>query len=141
MNSTILNITARHLGPILVILSLIVLYRGHNLPGGGFIGGLMAASGLLLAVLAYGWETADKPWWPSPVVLLASGLAIAALSGVIGIMAGEVFLTGVWLPAIDLPLLGKLKLGTPLLFDVGVYLTVMGFILKCAQSLGEEMGK
>ena len=141
MNSAILNITARHLGPVLFLLSLVVLYRGHNLPGGGFIGGLLAASGILLAVLAQGWQVTERKWWPNPVNLLATGLAVTLASGVIGILAGGTYLTGVWLPALEVPLLGKVKLGTPLLFDVGVYLTVLGFTLKCAQSLGEEMWK
>ena len=141
MNSAILNITARYLGPVLVLLSLVVLYRGHNLPGGGFIGGLLAASGILLIVLAKDWHGMDKAWWPNPLLLLASGLAVTVFSGVIGLLAGQDFLTGVWLPAMELPLLGKVKLGTPLLFDVGVYLVVLGFTLKCAQALGEEFWK
>lgn len=141
MTSAILNITARYLGPVLVLLSLVVLYRGHNLPGGGFIGGLIGASGILLIVLAKGWDGLEKSWWPNPLLLLASGLAVTVLSGVAGLMSGQDFLTGLWLPAMELPLLGKVKLGTPLLFDVGVYLVVLGFTLKCAQALGEEFWK
>ena len=138
MNSIILNITSRYLGPVLVILSLVVLYRGHNLPGGGFIGGLLAASGFLLIVLAGGWKVAESGWWPNSIVLLVTGLAITALSGSLALLAGEPFLTGLWMPAWEFPVLGKVKLGTPLLFDAGVYLTVLGFTLKCAQSLGKE---
>ncbi|MEX0322749.1 MAG: MnhB domain-containing protein [Puniceicoccaceae bacterium] len=141
MSSAILNITARFLGPVLVLLSLIVLYRGHNLPGGGFIGGLIAASGILLIVLAKDWHGLERSWWPNPLLLLASGLAVTVLSGVIGLLYGQDFMTGIWLPAMELPLLGKVKLGTPLLFDVGVYLVVLGFTLKCAQALGEEFWK
>ncbi|MEX0332202.1 MAG: MnhB domain-containing protein [Puniceicoccaceae bacterium] len=138
MNSTILNITARYLSPVIFLLSLIVLYRGHNYPGGGFIGGLLAVSACLLVVLARGWEVTESKWWPDSITLLVTGLAVTAVSGILGVLAGEAFLTGLWLPALDVPLLGKVKLGTPLLFDLGVYLAVMGFSLKCASALGQE---
>ena len=139
MNSIILNITARYLGPVMVILSLAILYRGHNLPGGGFIGGLTAAAGLLLIVLARGWNVTRASWWPEPILFIGIGLFLAAVSGLPGLLGGQPFMTGLWLPALELPLIGKLKLGTPLLFDVGVYFAVIGFTLKCALSLGEEV--
>ena len=139
MNSLILNITARYFGPLLVVLSLLILYRGHNLPGGGFIGGLTAASGLLLVVLSQGWSFTQSRWWPDPIVLLAIGLFLAGCSGLPGLLDGKSFMSGLWLPAFDMPLIGKVKLGTPLLFDLGVYLTVIGFTLKCARALGEEV--
>lgn len=139
MNSLILNVTARYLGPVLLILSLLVLYRGHNLPGGGFIGGLIAASGLLLAILANGPKVTESRWWPEPLLLMAFGLCLAALSGLPGLLAGGSFMSGLWLPDFTLPLLGKVKLGTPLLFDVGVYFAVIGFLLKCALSLASEV--
>jgi len=141
MNSKILIITARYLGPVLVMLSLIVLYRGHNLPGGGFIGGLLAASAMLLFVLSRGWQVSESKWWPNPILLLVAGLAIAGASGLFALLSGDSFMTGLWLPALDLPLIGKVKLGTPLLFDAGVYLAVLGFTLKCAHSLGQEVWK
>lgn len=138
MNSTILNITARYLAPVIFLLSLVVLYRGHNYPGGGFIGGLLAVSACLLVVLARGWKVTEAKWWPDSIALLVTGLAVTAVSGLLGVFAGEAFLTGLWLPALEVPVLGKVKLGTPLLFDLGVYLAVMGFTLKCASALGQE---
>lgn len=136
MNSILLNTATRYVGPLLLMLSLILLYRGHNLPGGGFIGGLMAASSFILLAYARGWaETEERlPW--DPMVVMASGLVLAMLSGLPGILSGGVFMEGLWLPFFKVPLLGKVKLGTPLLFDIGVYLAVIGFTLKCALALG-----
>lgn len=136
MNSVLLSTATRYVGPLLLILSLMLLYRGHNLPGGGFIGGLMAASSLILFAYAHGWTETEKRLPINPLVLMASGLVLAMLSGLPGILSGGAFMEGVWLPFFKLPLLGKVKLGTPLLFDIGVYLVVIGFAVKCALALG-----
>jgi multicomponent Na+:H+ antiporter subunit B len=136
MNPILLKTASRHLGPLLVALSLLVLYRGHNLPGGGFIGGLLAASAVVLYALSDGIEAAERKLPLGAVGLMALGLCIAGLSGLPGLLAGDPFMAGRWLPALEAPLIGKIKLGTPVLFDVGVYLTVIGFITKCALALG-----
>jgi multicomponent Na+:H+ antiporter subunit B len=136
MHSSILIIANRYLGPILIALSLVALYRGHNYPGGGFIGGLIAASAILLRALAQGWPKTEENIRVQPMTLLTVGLAIAMLSGLPSIFLGNPFMTSVWGPTWQIPVLGKLKLGTPLLFDIGVYLAVVGFTLKSAISLG-----
>jgi multicomponent Na+:H+ antiporter subunit B len=136
MNSVLLNTATRYLVPVLLALSLILLYRGHNLPGGGFIGGLMAATTVILYAYAHGWAAAEKSLPVDPLFLMASGLALAMLSGLPGILAGDTYMKGLWLPPFYVFLLGKVKLGTPFLFDVGVYLVVIGFAVKCALSLG-----
>lgn len=138
MYSALLVIASRYLYWLLLVLSLIVLYRGHNLPGGGFIGGLIAASAVLVVALSAGWDDADRLLPIRPLNLIVLGLSTAIVSAFIGPLTGAGFMEGVWLPFFDMPLLGKVKLGTPLLFDVGVYLTVIGFSLKCAQALGME---
>ncbi len=138
MPSILLNIATRYLGPLLLLLSLLVLYRGHNFPGGGFIGGLVAAAAVLLYALAHGWPTVERRLPFTPISLMAAGLGLALFSGLPGLFAGQDFMAGQWLPALQVPLLGKLKLGTPLLFDVGVYLTVVGFTVKSAHSLAAE---
>lgn len=136
MNSSILIIANRYLGPILIALSLVALYRGHNYPGGGFIGGLIAASAILLRALAQGWPKTERNIRVRPMTLLTVGLGIAMLSGLPSIFLGNPIMTSVWGPTWQIPVLGKLKLGTPLLFDIGVYLAVVGFTLKSAISLG-----
>lgn len=137
MNNFILAQAARILFPVLLVLSLLVLYRGHNLPGGGFIGGLLAAIAFIVVGIGHTMAHAQRVLRVNPVVLMAWGLAIAALSGVPGLFVGDPFMTGQWLPGFTLPLLGKVHLGTPLVFDVGVYLTVIGFTLHTTFSLAE----
>ena len=136
MNSILLKTATRYVGALLLTLSLILLYRGHNLPGGGFIGGLMAASSIILFAYARGWVEAEKRLPVDPLFLIASGLTVAMLSGLPGILVGDVYMKGLWLPPFKVFLLGKVKLGTPFLFDVGVYLAVIGFAVKCAFALG-----
>jgi len=141
MPSAILEISSRYLSTLLFLLSLVMLYRGHNLPGGGFAGGLIAASAVLVLALAKGWDYAEKKLPVSPLTLIILGLATAIGSGFFAVIGGSAFMHGVWLPFFELPLLGKVKLGTPLVFDVGVYLVVVGFTVKCAHTLGTEDGE
>jgi multicomponent Na+:H+ antiporter subunit B len=138
MQSTPLTIANRYLGPILIVLSLVALYRGHNLPGGGFIGGLIAASAVLLRALTHGWEDVRKTSRIDPMGLIVAGLALAMASGLPALWGGETYMTGLWAPALEIPVIGKIKVGTPFLFDIGVYLAVVGFTLKSAIALGLE---
>lgn len=135
MKYFILKEASRLLFPALLVLSLIVLYRGHNLPGGGFIGGLLAAIAFILVGFGDSMERAKNLLRINPVQLMALGLATAVLSGVPGLLFNAPFLTGEWLPGFSLPLLGKVHLGTPLVFDIGVYLVVLGFALHSTFSL------
>lgn len=137
MNNFILAQAARILFPTLLVLSLVVLYRGHNLPGGGFIGGLLAAIAFIVVGIGHSMAHAQRVLRVDPVVLMAWGLATAVISGVPGLFLGQPFMTGQWLPGFTLPLLGKVHLGTPLVFDVGVYLVVVGFTLHTTFSLAE----
>lgn len=137
MEAFVLSRAARMLFPWLIALSLIVLYRGHNLPGGGFIGGLLAATAYILIGFGDSMAAARRRLRIDPVVLMAVGLAVSIISGLFGMLGGEPFLTGEWLPDFTLPLLGKMHLGTPLLFDLGVFLVVIGFVLHVTFSLAE----
>ncbi|MEO0510871.1 MAG: MnhB domain-containing protein [Verrucomicrobiota bacterium] len=128
---------ARILFPTLLVLSLIVLYRGHNLPGGGFIGGLMAATAFILIGISDSMDQAQRYLRTNPVILMAWGLAVAFISGIPGLLSGSPFMTGQWLPGFALPLLGKVHLGTPLVFDIGVYMVVIGFTLHTTFSLAQ----
>ncbi|MGB0744674.1 MAG: MnhB domain-containing protein [Opitutales bacterium] len=135
MKNFLLIQASRILFPTLLVLSLIVLYRGHNLPGGGFIGGLMAATAFIFLGISKSMEEAKSSLRFGPVSLMAVGLAIALLSGLPGMLAGSPYMTGQWLPGFSLPLIGKVHLGTPLIFDLGVYLVVIGFTLHTTFSL------
>jgi multicomponent Na+:H+ antiporter subunit B len=130
VNSSILRIAANFLLLPLLLISLWVLYRGHNLPGGGFIGGLLAASAFALTTLAFGVAKAREKLRIDPLRLTVLGLGVAAVSSLVSLLAGKGFFTGLWLPTFSLPLLGTIHLGTPLVFDIGVYLAVVGFSLS-----------
>ena len=135
MNSFILREAGKLIFPVLLVLSLVILYRGHHLPGGGFIGGLLGASAFILVGLGESMEYARRRLRVAPVTLLAGGLALAVLSGLPGVFAGTGFMVGMWLPEFSLFGLTKVHLGTPLLFDVGVFFTVIGFTLETVFNL------
>lgn len=136
MTSLILFIAAKIFLPLLLVFSLYLLIRGHNAPGGGFVGGLMASSALAFYVIARGVEAARLLLRTDPRNMIGFGLAIALLSGLISFVAGEPLMTGQWFTA-QIPLIGKV--GTPLLFDVGVYVVVIGVTLTIVFTLAEEI--
>ncbi len=136
MNSIILRTMARLLASLLLLASLYLLWRGHNAPGGGFAGGIMAAAAFVLVSVAYepmaGWRATRL----SPLVLIPLGLAVALGSGLLAVLDGGTLLEGRW---VTLEVGEGLKVGTPLLFDVGVYLVVIGVALAVIVPLmGEE---
>lgn len=133
MSSQIIQMSAKYLKPLLLALSLFILYRGHNTPGGGFIGGLLAASGYILYMMAYGAKITLIKMWLKPFNLAALGLLIALVSSFFGPMVGEVFMAGQWFSFLEI------KLGTPTLFDVGVYLTVTGVMLIIMIAIFENL--
>lgn len=141
MSSFVLSAMVRILVPLLILFSWYLLWRGHNAPGGGFIGGLVAAAGFLLHGIAEGPEAVRRVVRIPPEGIAISGVGVALASGLVGAAQGAPFLTGVWafLGADDG---GKgLALGTPLLFDVGVYLTVVGAVITMVLAFEEEAEK
>ncbi len=134
-DSLILRTVARLMLPILIVLSVFMLLRGHNEPGGGFIGGLLAASAIILRVVSDGPRAAQELLPVNYLTLGAAGVSLSALSGLIGLLFGKPFLKGLWF-AQEIPGVGKI--GTPLMFDIGVYLTVVGITVHIALMLAEE---
>lgn len=135
--SLILAEGARLLLPMLILLSIFVLYRGHNEPGGGFIGGLVGATAIILYAMGQGLERTWKMIPRTPIWFISIGLLVAVTSAFAGPLAGKTAMEGLWLPTFELPVLGTIHLGTPLIFDVGVYLTVVGFTTLVALALKE----
>jgi multicomponent Na+:H+ antiporter subunit B len=131
----ILRTAARLLLVLMLVLAIFVLLRGHNEPGGGFIGGLLAAGGVAIYQLACGVARARRLLRVDPRGLAGVGLLTAIAAGVMGVVAGRPLLTGLW-SAHALPGVGKL--GTPLLFDLGVFLLVVGAALTILFTLDEE---
>ena len=137
MSSLILRAGTRILAPMMIMLSLFLLWRGHNLPGGGFIGGLVASSAIALQGIAFGPASMRRTLVFSPAVIAGAGVLIAALSALPAALAGLPFFTGLWLK-LDLGNGAVLPLSTPLLFDIGVYLTVIGGVCTLIAALEEE---
>jgi len=135
MGSIILHLAARYLMPLLLVFSVFLLIRGHNEIGGGFVGGLVAAAAFILYAIANNVQEARRILRVHPRALIASGLLVALSSGLIGWLTGKPFMTGLWLKD-PLPVIGKI--GTPLMFDVGVYLVVVGVTLLIIFTLAEE---
>ena len=134
-HSLILATATRVLMPLLLMLSVFLLVRGHNEPGGGFVGGLVASASFVLYAIAHGVRAARAVIRVDPASIAAIGIAVAALSGLPAILAGEAYMTGVWL-ADPIPVIGKA--GTPLLFDVGVYCAVLGVVIGMVFTLTEH---
>jgi multicomponent Na+:H+ antiporter subunit B len=137
MGTMILPTAARFLMPLLILFSLFLLLRGHNEPGGGFAGGLVAAAAFVLNAIAVGVADARRTAGIDPRMLIGLGLLLAAGSGVVALLVGRPFLTGLWID-LSLPGGGKLSIGTPLFFDIGVYLVVLGITVTIIFSLMEE---
>jgi multicomponent Na+:H+ antiporter subunit B len=135
MFSIILSTASRYLLPLLLIFSFFLLLRGHNEPGGGFVGGLVAAAAYALYFIANGVNEAEKLLKAEPIKIIALGLALATSSAIFSLFAGKNFMTGLWFET-NFPVVGKI--GTPLIFDLGVYLLVLGIALKIVFSLAEE---
>ncbi|MCX2741861.1 MnhB domain-containing protein [Pontibacter anaerobius] len=177
---TIILVTAiRYLTPLFLVFSIYILFRGHNHPGGGFIGGLIGSIAFVFHVLAYGsartvnsyfqltvyhqdrqqnnsptqymWDMVSANTWNRlknrtpdwrfhifrvrPAYLMAAGLFLATTSGVTGLLRGKPFMTGWWME-VKIPFIGSL--GTPTLFDAGVYMLVMGMVLKLVFTMSKE---
>jgi multicomponent Na+:H+ antiporter subunit B len=135
MTSIILSTATRYLLPLLLLLSVYLLVHGHNVPGGGFVGGLVASAAFALFTLAHGVRRARKTLHFSPRTLIGLGLLTVFASGCLGLFYNKPFLTGMW-SSLEIPLLGKI--GTPIVFDTGVYLVVIGVALTIIFSLAEE---
>ncbi|THF65511.1 DUF4040 domain-containing protein [Pseudothauera nasutitermitis] len=121
--SVLLRVGVKPLAGLLLLVSVVLLWRGHNLPGGGFIGGLVAACALVLLALTFGVPMARRLLRVPPAWVAGLGLACAAGAGLFGLAGGGDFLTGGWIAP------GGLALGSPLLFDLGVFLAVSGAVL------------
>lgn len=137
MTSLILSTASRLLLPVVLLFSIFILLRGHNQPGGGFVGGLIAAAAFALHAIAYGVKKTRSLLGLDPRSLIGLGLFVALVSGMVSLVLGQPFFTGQWIK-LSFGSLGELDLGTPLVFDIGVYLTVIGVTLTIILSLAEE---
>ena len=137
MRGLILPTATTWLMPVLLLFSVFLLLRGHNEPGGGFAGGLVAAAAFVLLSIADGVPAARRTLRADPRSLIGAGLLIMLLSGFIApLLEGAPYLTSIWW---TFDILGyAVAVGVPLFFDIGVYLGVAGTILLITFSLEEE---
>lgn len=128
MNSLILRTTARLLLTLLLMFSVFLFLRGHNQPGGGFAGGLVATIAWALYIIAFGISATREALKFEPKKIVGLGLLLATLSALLPLFLNETVLTGLWY---------NHQLGTPMLFDFGVYLVILGVALTIILALEE----
>ncbi|WP_261624568.1 Na+/H+ antiporter subunit A [Nesterenkonia marinintestina] len=136
--SIIFEVVTRLLFHAIVLLSVYLLLAGHNTPGGGFAGGLMAGLAFVLRYLAGGRYELEAAMRFSAGGLMGAGIVVACVVGIVPLfVGGEVFQS--YYVDLDLPLFGEHALVSSVLFDVGVYLVVVGLIVDVLRSLGSEI--
>jgi len=136
MNTVIFRTIAPILVGVMLVFSVFVLLRGHDEPGGGFIGGLIAASAIAVYGIATGVKNVRKALIVHPLALAGFGVFIATLSGLFSAGFEVPFLTGLWM---SFNVLGtEVHLSTPLVFDIGVYFAVVGTLAAVALSLEDD---
>jgi multicomponent Na+:H+ antiporter subunit B len=135
LNSVILATASRYLLTLILMFSVFMLLRGHNEPGGGFVGGLVAAAAFALYFIANGLDAARSILRVDPLRAAVLGLLLSFLSTVPSLVSGQPFMTALW---IDTGIASIGKVGTPLLFDFGVYFLVLGITLTIIFALAEE---
>jgi multicomponent Na+:H+ antiporter subunit A len=135
--SLILDTSVRVIFPSVVVLSLYLLLAGHNQPGGGFVGGLVAAAGIALRFVAGGIDDVRSTSPVRPWTVLGAGLAIAAATALTPLLVGGQVLESAKV-AWDAPLLGTVNITSVLAFDTGVYLVVVGLTLMLFEAFGDH---
>ena len=134
MTSVILSVATRFIFPLMLMFALFLLLRGHDAPGGGFVGGLVAAAAFALYAFATSVTRAREALRRSTFRLIGLGLLCAFASGLPGLFAEQPYLTAQW-TSIELPVIGKLS--SVLFFDTGVLLVVVGVTLTIVFAMAE----
>ena len=138
--SLLLEVVTRMIFHVIVVFSVYVLFVGHDAPGGGFAAGLIVGLALALRYIAGGaYELGEAAPW-DPGILMGTGLFISAATAIYGVIAGGAALQSTILKA-TVPLLGDLKFVTSSIFDVGVYLIVIGLVLDVLRAMGAELDR
>lgn len=138
--SILLEIIVRVLFHSIIIVSLYVLFAGHNLPGGGFAGGLIAGMALVMRYVAGGRHELGAAAPADPGRLLGVGMILAVGCALVPLLFGAPPLTSAFFEA-DIPVLGHIEFVSSTIFDIGVYLVVIGLVLDVLRSLGAEVDR
>lgn len=137
MGTLILKTATRLLVGLILVFSVYLLLRGHHSPGGGFAGALVAGTAFALFAISEGAPVVRRALRIDPRFLTAIGLMVALVSGAAAAVDGKSFLTGIWW-WMEYEGARQAFIGTPLVFDIGVYLTVLGSILTLVLALEEQ---
>lgn len=154
MTTTIMKTTARVTVPIILVLAISLFFQGHNLPGGGFIGGVLTVAAFALVYVAHGLDyleigVLDRDIEPGTGIFdhrtvvayrrtFVFGLAVVVASGLAGLLVAEPFLTQTYTIVEDVPIYHEIELATALVFDLGVYFVVVGGLLTILSVVGAE---
>ncbi|MBB3392632.1 multicomponent Na+:H+ antiporter subunit B [Rhizobium sp. BK275] len=136
MNTLIFRTVAPFITALMLLFSVFILLRGHNEPGGGFIGGLIAASALAIYGIAFGVQAVRRAIRFHPLVIAGFGLLLSCCAGLISIFFAVPFMTGLW--AYPTVFGVEVPLSSVMLFDLGVYFVVLGAVASIALALEER---
>jgi len=153
MTTVIMKTTARVVVPIILVVSIALFLQGHNLPGGGFIGGVLTVTAFALVYVAYDLDYLESGVLDRTVDervgifehrtvtayrrLFTFGLVVTAGSGIVAMLAGAPFLSQTF-EYRHLPLYGEVEVASALVFDVGIYCAVVGGLLTIFSVVGAE---
>lgn len=133
----VLDVSVRVLVPAVFLGSLWLLLVGHNQPGGGFVGGIVASGAVVLRYVAGGIREVRSLSLAQPWSVLGAGLLIAGLTALTPLVFGNDVLESAVVEG-DVPVLGHVKATSALAFDLGVYLVVIGLVLMVFESFGDD---
>jgi multicomponent Na+:H+ antiporter subunit B len=136
MNTIIFRTIAPFITALMLLFSVFILLRGHNEPGGGFIGGLIAASALAIYGIAFGVEAVRRAIRFHPLAIAGFGLLLSCLAGLISVLFAVPFMTGLWVYPVVAGV--EVPLSSVMLFDLGVYFVVLGAVASIALALEER---
>ena len=130
----ILRTVARFAIPLTVWVSFVIFMQGHNLPGGGFIAGVMAGAAGAVYLLAFGTTRAARvPWWKISII----GLLLSVITGTVPFLLGRPYMQhAIW--HFEVPVIGPYELPTATFFDLGIYLIVFGTLMTVFIELAQE---
>ena len=132
-----IDVSVRIVFAAVMVGSLWLLFAGHNQPGGGFVGGIVAGAAVSLRYVAGGLAEVRRLSRGQPWMVLGAGLLIAVTTAIVPLLLGGAVLeTGSF--TLDLPLLGSMKVTSALVFDIGVYLAVIGLAMMVFESFGDD---
>ncbi|MGH9119823.1 MAG: MnhB domain-containing protein [Acidimicrobiales bacterium] len=135
--AVVVDVSVRLIFPALIVGSLYLLTAGHNQPGGGFVGGIVAGAAITLRYVAGGVDEVRRLSRAKPWTVLGAGLLLAGLTALAPLVGGGAVLESVK-AEVDMPGLGLVKVSSSLVFDVGVYLVVLGLVLMVFESFGDD---